>query len=610
MSAAAASTTPAAPPQPSNWLTEWRSRTPLVVRFSIMVVLPVTIISLIFSLSSFTGLIPFRATARFEVWRLITSLFDQGGIFTLLFVLLMLGTQMPAQEIRAGSVAFLTKLVFTGLLINVAFTAVSMMLYLIGGNDPSSFFKYFAIMPSQGLWPVLMASITTNALADPTGSSNFLCLTIPNRLYPWFLVLVFSFISMFPLLDLFTGVIIGHLQHFKILDFLNLSARTISRIETGTGWAVRLGMTGKEGFVYGPETVLPPGARALDREAAEAQWAAFDPIARQRVQQQQQQQQQQQSGGYGDEESGGSSGSRFHTIPARGRSTAASSAGASSSTQTNVSTNNGAFAGEGHSLGGGGGGGGGGSFSSTRPDAEQDGGFSSAPSSVSSIIGNLFGRGGGGGGYSAVDTTGVLGSPDHSGGGGGGSSDQTGRSGVSIEDRRRAAAAAAEARIRALDNRGINSDSPRASQSTTSSSSSSNFAQPQGQGLQQPKREIDRVPLMEGRTGLGTNNGSATTRSTKTPSNVKGGGDDDEFNGEDVDLLYAPVVNHTVTTTTTRPASLIQPKPTANSTPSFVSSSDVQSLVEMGFNKEEATGALTRSKGDMGRALEMLTEDS
>jgi len=119
---------------------------------------------------------------------------------------------------------------------------------------------------------------------------------------------------------------------------------------------------------------------------------------------------------------------------------------------------------------------------------------------------------------------------------------------------------------------------------------------------------------MEGRNGLGTNNGSilnSATRSTaKTPSNVKGGGDDDEFNGEDVDLLYAPVVNHTVSTTTTRPAPVIQPKPTVNSTPSFVSPSDVQSLVEMGFNKEEAVGALTRSKGDMGRALEMLTEDS
>ena len=632
-SSSSASASASAPPpspspsQPSNWLSEWRSRTPLVVRFSIMVVLPITVISLLFSLSSFTGLVPFRATARFEIWRLITSLLDQGGIFTLLFVLLMLGTQMPAQEIRAGSVSFLAKLLFTGLLINVAFTAISMMLYLIGGNDPSSFFKFFAITPSQGLWPVLMSSITTNALSDPTGSSSFLCLTIPNRLYPWFLVFIFSFISMFPLLDLFTGVVVGHLQHYKVLDFLNLTPRTISNIETGTGLAVRLGMTTKEGFIYGPATVLPPGARQLDRETAEAQWAAFDPIARQRLQQQQQrQQQQQQGGGYGDEESG-SSASRFHTIPARGRSTPGST---SSTTQPNTST--GAFIGEGHSLGGNG------SNTGGRDNGEQDGGFTTSsgpPSSVSSIIGSLFGRGGGGGGggggssqlgYSVVDTTGVLGSPDHNslsnggsgGGGGGGGSSQ----GVSIEDRRRAAVAAAEARIRAQDNRGINAESSPRSQ-------------------QQIKREIDRIPLMEGRNG------------TSKPSVIKKGNTDvntvmdDEFNGEDVDLLYAPVVNNhvtttragTATTTTTAPSNTIPSRtvmtaPSTASTsstaasvvngvvngntsssitsskPSFVSQSDVQSLVEMGFNKDEAINALTKSRGDMGRALELLTEES
>ena len=624
-SSSSASASASAPPpspspsQPSNWLSEWRSRTPLVVRFSIMVVLPITVISLLFSLSSFTGLVPFRATARFEIWRLITSLLDQGGIFTLLFVLLMLGTQMPAQEIRAGSVSFLAKLLFTGLLINVAFTAISMMLYLIGGNDPSSFFKFFAITPSQGLWPVLMSSITTNALSDPTGSSSFLCLTIPNRLYPWFLVFIFSFISMFPLLDLFTGVVVGHLQHYKFLDFLNLSPRTISTIETGTGLAVRLGMTTKEGFIYGPATVLPPGARQLDRETAEAQWAAFDPIARQRLQQQQQrQQQQQQGGGYGDEESG-SSASRFHTIPARGRSTPGST---SSTTQTNGSgstSTTGAFIGEGHSLGGNG------SNTGGRDNGEQDGGFTTSsgpPSSVSSIIGSLFGRGGGGSslGYSAVDTTGVLGSPDHnslsngssSGGSGGGGSSQ----GVSVEDRRRAAAAAAEARIRALDTRGINAENSPRSQ-------------------QQIKREIDRIPLMEGRNG------------TSKPNVIKKGNTDvntvidEEFNGEDVDLLYAPVVNNNITTTragtstttTTAPSNTIPSRTviaapstssvvngvvvngntsssTTSSKPSFVSQSDVQSLVEMGFNKDEAINALTKSRGDMGRALELLTEES
>ena len=53
------------------------------------------------------------------------------------------------------------------------------------------------------------------------------------------------------------------------LDFLKPSARAVAAAETGAGWAVRLGLTSRQGYIYHRETVLPPGARALDREAAE-----------------------------------------------------------------------------------------------------------------------------------------------------------------------------------------------------------------------------------------------------------------------------------------------------------------------------------------------------
>lgn len=52
---------------------------------------------------------------------------DQGGIFALLFVFLIVATQMPAQEYRMGSVPFLLHLLTIGTLINVIYvcTAVS-----------------------------------------------------------------------------------------------------------------------------------------------------------------------------------------------------------------------------------------------------------------------------------------------------------------------------------------------------------------------------------------------------------------------------------------------------------------------------------------------------
>ena len=276
--AAASNGGAAAPAQPSNWLQEWRERTPLATRGLLLAVLPVSLVSLLFGLSAATANVPALTVLRLQLWRPLTALVDQGPFFTLLFVTLMLATQMPAQEYRAGSLALLANLAATGLLVNLLYAALGALLALAGAAAPegSAFgaLAAFGAMPSMGLWPVLLAQTTLGALADPAGSSSFLCFTLPNRVFPWFLAALFSLISFFPLLDLFLGVAVGHLQHYKLLDWLRPSARAVAAAETGAGWAVRLGLTQRQGYVYHRETVLPPGARALDREAAEVRGAA------------------------------------------------------------------------------------------------------------------------------------------------------------------------------------------------------------------------------------------------------------------------------------------------------------------------------------------------
>ncbi len=88
-------------------------------------VLPVTIISLLAGGSAYLGLEPYAAVLEGQVWRFFTAFFDQGGVFTLLFVLLMLATQMPAQEIRMGSVPFLLHLFTIGMLVNVLYVTLA-----------------------------------------------------------------------------------------------------------------------------------------------------------------------------------------------------------------------------------------------------------------------------------------------------------------------------------------------------------------------------------------------------------------------------------------------------------------------------------------------------
>jgi len=264
--------------EPSNWLSEWRERTPLLTRCALFVVLPVSALSLLLGGAALTGNVPLLTVRGLQLWRPFTALLDLGPFFTLLFVVLMLATQAPAQEIRAGSLAFAAHALSTGLLVNVLYAALGALLALAGAAAPPGSalgaLQLFGLVPSMGLWPVFLAATTVGALADPQGSSSFLCFTLPNRVFPWFLAAVFSLASFFPLLDLFIAVAVGHLQSGGRLDFLKPSARAIAAAETGAGWAVRLGLTARQGYVYHRDTVLPVGARALDREAAEVRAAA------------------------------------------------------------------------------------------------------------------------------------------------------------------------------------------------------------------------------------------------------------------------------------------------------------------------------------------------
>ncbi len=91
----------------------------------IFTIVPITLISSLAGGSSYLSLTPVDVLGSGEVWRLLTSFFDQGGIFTLLFVLLMLATQMPAQEYRMGSLPFLFHFLTIGTLINLLYITLS-----------------------------------------------------------------------------------------------------------------------------------------------------------------------------------------------------------------------------------------------------------------------------------------------------------------------------------------------------------------------------------------------------------------------------------------------------------------------------------------------------
>lgn len=65
------------------------------------------------------------AFTKGHLWRLVTSLIDQGQFFALLFVILMLALQGPSTERGMGSLRFLMSIVIFGIVVNICYATVA-----------------------------------------------------------------------------------------------------------------------------------------------------------------------------------------------------------------------------------------------------------------------------------------------------------------------------------------------------------------------------------------------------------------------------------------------------------------------------------------------------
>lgn len=300
---------PNAPPaRESNWLEEWQARSPLVTRYIVYVTIPLTLISMLFGWDGSIAVIPIQVVEKVQLYRLPLSMVFQGGFFILLFVVLMVALRGPLVEFQKGSLLFLLEIVIAMLVI---FTSYTLICYFIG-FIPHAFARGFRYAPSQGLWPYFLVLITMHCIENPNSHSRFCCFDIPNRVFPFFIVGLMSLLSMFPLLDLALGIAYGYGMSYGLLKFLQPTASQISSWETGNGWAVKLGMVNKMGYVYAATSDLPVNRRDEERLRMEAHWAGMTGIGSLF------------GGRTGRDQAAGAATSRDHSVPHRGSDLASS----------------------------------------------------------------------------------------------------------------------------------------------------------------------------------------------------------------------------------------------------------------------------------------------
>ena len=181
----------------------WAAGVPFVTRSTLVSISVIGILSLFgLDFSDYLANVPYFTLYRFEIYRILTSVFMNNSIISVIFMWLFFPAMGARMEQQQGSATFGWLLYASAIAINLAFVAIC----FVG----SMFYGGVILAECSGFWSVLFTLITLDCLAMPDQPRRLLCIPvdIPGPYFPLALFAFFSFFGGFRL-DLALGIAVG-----------------------------------------------------------------------------------------------------------------------------------------------------------------------------------------------------------------------------------------------------------------------------------------------------------------------------------------------------------------------------------------------------------------
>jgi|LauGreDrversion4_2_1035121.scaffolds.fasta_scaffold210933_1 hypothetical protein len=208
----------------SESLQEWWSRCPLFTRFIIYTSVIIYILSWIFiELVLFFCNIPFLTINKYHLWTIFTTAFVNLHLLTLLFALWSWVDISVKLENRSGTMHFILNFFVLNSLIQVVYLTTIILLSYI--------YPPFYMMPSAGLWPLIMSLITIECLRNPEADYFFFC-SFKAKYYPWILLLFFMIFNQFVIqVDVLAGILFGYISFYYLERYIEIPITTALSLE-------------------------------------------------------------------------------------------------------------------------------------------------------------------------------------------------------------------------------------------------------------------------------------------------------------------------------------------------------------------------------------------
>lgn len=181
----------------------------------------------------------FRASVHsmkeLKVWSLATTFLyspaNSGMSFLMiLFEIYMAMVYLPPREKDVGSTATVVWLFVTSAIVNLVYLLLMLVFSTVTGN------MMYEYQSSNGLWPLILVTISLRSLSDPNGSTSFWGMVmIPNKWYPVALCGFFFLINGMKILwDFVAAIIVGYAYFPLRLERLLISRASAGRLEQRT----------------------------------------------------------------------------------------------------------------------------------------------------------------------------------------------------------------------------------------------------------------------------------------------------------------------------------------------------------------------------------------
>ena len=201
------------------------SNVPLFTRFIVYTSITIYIMSwIMISIVLLFCNIPYYTLYEFRIWTLVTTVFVNLNILTLLFALWSWIDISMKLENRNGTMHFILNFFTLNLIIQSIYLTMTIFLSFL---FPSVFRQY-----SAGLWPLIMSLITIECLINPEADYSFFFFPVKAKFYPWFLLLFFTILNQFMIqIDVLAGILLGYLSFYYIGRFIEISFTTALSFE-------------------------------------------------------------------------------------------------------------------------------------------------------------------------------------------------------------------------------------------------------------------------------------------------------------------------------------------------------------------------------------------